>query len=282
MAIYGINNVNYLSKGKQFSFIESILTIDDCFDKLIESLDDYDDDENYLNESFIEDIKDSFKYFSIKIREGEDEMLRQSTEAARQANEYRDELLNIVSTDKAKGAILDTYEYYAVTYGTPETGMYTYMETKNTTFSGIALDFNKILNEIINSDKKSIKKSYNRFFKKAYDIYRFIPAISKRNVKGRATDVAKAMADAIADQKKLVDLYQKSLDNMLRSVKNGMDLVQANKKNKDIPNIKYLKKYLTQQKKLYQHDFSVMYTNNRRIIGQSRACRDFIAKLNKN
>lgn len=279
MAIYGIDNISINTPIYQSNFVNELFEIDECFDRLIESLDDYQyEEDSYLNESFIEDIKEDYKYFITKITKGKDEMLKQSTEAARQANEYKDELLSISSKDKVKGKIVDIYEVYTVVMSTGTTTVQ-YTETRNMVFSGIALDFKKILNDILNTDIKSIKKTYKKFWYKAYDIYRFRPVVTKRTVKGNASNVAKTMSDAIADQKKLIDSFSKSLNNMSNSIKEGMDIALSNK---DTPNIKWLKKYLSQQKELYKHDFSIMHMNNIRILRQSRACRDFITKLNKN
>lgn len=279
MAIYGITNAQQSTNESSFSYLDEMLNTIDCFDMLIEQLDDYqDDNEDYLNESIAEDIGDKFKYLITRIKEGKKEMLKQSTEAARQANDYKDQLNNVVSRDKAKGHIVGLYEQYVIYYTDGNTTVM-YTEIRNAIFSGIALDFKEILNSIKNDPINAVKAKYRSFWKKAVDIYRFSPVIRKSSTKGHASEVAKALDNALSVQKELVEKFSKSLDKMENAVNEGMSIFNSNK---GTPNIKWLKKYLTQQKRLYKHDFNIMYYNNLRVLRQSRACRDFIAKLNKN
>lgn len=279
MAIYGIINAQQSTSNLFYSYLDEMLNTIDCFDTLIEQLDNYqDNDDDYLNESIIEDIGDSFRYLVTRIKEGKKEMLKQSTEAARQANDYKDQLNNVVSRDKAKGHIVELYEQFVVYYTDGNTTVM-YTEIRNAIFSGIALDFEEILNSIKNDPIKAVKAKYRTFWKKAVDIYRFSPGIRKSSVKGHASEVAKSMDKALSEQKELIEKFSKSLDKMENAVKEGMSIFNSNK---GTPNIKWLKKYLTQQKRLYKHDFNIMHYNNLRVLRQSRACRDFITKLNKN
>lgn len=275
MAIYGISNIQ--DSVKEFSIVNEILETESCFQDLIDKLDEFEEnleDSEYINESFVEDFKENFHYLVTRIRKGKEEMLKESTKVAREANEYTNELSNIVSSNKVKAKSMIVMEQYTMIYQCGNTTTY-YTEYRKAAISGASLNFNNIFKDATSGNIDKIKKSYKNFKRSAYNIYRFTPYVQKNTVKGKALDMAKFLNNAIKESKDLTEISITALDNMAKSIENGSRILEQNKDSKDI---KYVKKFLSQLKRLYNHDLNVVHQNNLRVMRQSRAARDFIKK----
>lgn len=257
------------------------------------SMDNYEDDE-YLNEGFIDNVKDSFGDIITLITKGKDVVRKRHHEAAQKADEYQKEINTIVQGDKKiKGEMLTLEEYYIDIVQVGNTTVITEYR-RNPEFYGPVINFDKLKSELLKisnmEDKKTKRRSKSRLMKKYSEIYygaiKYNPIIVEKKAKLTVDQHIKNMQLNIAYAKKRSEEFDKAISQAIKEVEKGRAILESMKSNPPSSNdlsllMSNFKKAIKYQVGMYKHDLRLVDKYNVMIVRQSRALAEAIKKYSK-
>lgn len=255
---------------------------------VMHSMEEYEDllESDIIQEGVIDNFKDTLKSAITLISKGREDMVKESTAAAKEASDYKSELKKLIDTDKIiKKKMFELAEYRTETYYTGY-GSYTQYYYKDPTFSNITIDFDTILKTVKTRDKRSISALKKKYSAAAYEITRWTPTIVNVKIKSDAESALIILANKIDQNKKALSKFEKGTADMKKNLEKGETMLKqviSDKKDKVSPDAKGILKdfyvFVRFQKGLYVHDMKLMHTNNLMILRQSREIKTIVNKF---
>lgn len=273
-----------------------LLQQDQLFEVMIDKIDRMEsaiDDgvENVVTENFIEEIRDDFDNLITWFKHGTAEVHKKNAKAAQEANDYVKEVHETIFKNKVvfRTRDIEMYEVFMIAVPIPGTNITIELQRKPF-FSGKVADFQKALASLksIAGDsnaRKDANKLIEKYQKDADAVLLWAPRSQKRMIVTKADNLLKLLTNKLSEHKKASEEYQQSIEGMISAIESGKNMIKDLKDNKDMENfrfiIRYIKKLLSLQKRIYNHDTHLAFAQNRAIIWQSRYARDLIKKYAK-
>ena len=254
---------------------EALQMFDDLY-QLCEDAEDMLDENDVLQENFIDDFKDSFKSIITLITKGREAMLDQSQKAAAECEEYIKELNALLKNDKeAKAKVYENIEQYNITV-TNGSMAYSYTEYRKALYSKKIFDLDDIKKRADGNDIKELKKIDKKYKTWVFEVCRFSPVIIANKTESMTIGkLAQMLKDIQSENKEFSVDYRKCTNDMIANINKGMSMIKADTNKLTI---KWLKKYVNYQKLLYKHDTNLLNSHNMMILRQSRYIKKFVNK----
>lgn len=254
--------------------------VNNCIDSLLEiGFSMFELNDRLLTESLIADYRDQIKNLITIIIKGKDAALKQSTEAAKQASNYKSEIERIIKNSDNIKQKFDTLNEYRleITYTNGNT-VHTH-HYKSASFSGVIIDFKKINKLIKNGDYEKLQNLLEDYTNKVNEICSWTPTIVKYQTNGMTVGkFADFISSFINDNKEISNNFETEINRMKDAIDIAYDIINDSN---DTDAMKFVTKFLNLQKKLYNHDMILMNKNNLMIAKQSRDLKKIIDKYSK-
>lgn len=249
--------------------------IDHEIDLLMEKFDEY-DEEDFINEAFVDDFKEDLHYLMTLINEGREAMLEESYKAAKEVKDYHDEINNLINSNATileklfyvREVYLEIRDYGFVT-------VYTYYY-RSPKFSGLIFKIDDVVKAVNDGTIKKLKK---KTIKTVWQITKYAPQINYTMVKKKnAKEAVKMLADSLTASQKTITLYKKLSEGMKQAV-DQWKAAAAKEESKELH--KWISKFAKYQVRVYRHDTGLMHATNIMIVRQAREVDQVIRKASK-
>lgn len=274
---YGTTSVLFINENDQLRFIQTeTAQMFDSLYQLCEDAEDMIDENEVLQESFIDDFKDQFKSMITLITRGREAMLDQSQKAAAECEDYIKELDALSrNTNQTKAKIYENMEVYEIVMCVGNSYI-SYTEYRNALYGNKIFDLDNIKKNADSGMVEYLKKEDKKYKKWVTEICRFHPVIrSSKTKKLSVAQLAKILKDIQSENKAFSSDYRNRTTKMIENINKGMNMINAES---DKLTIKYLKKFVKFQKQIYSHDTILLNSHNMMILRQCRYIKKFINK----